>query len=216
MGFNRKSQGFSILELTLALVVAALLILAGSSQYRRAQVHNNVVALQSSVDLLLNSLSNYYYGNCRTLSRSAPTTIDIEKDLVPNYLPNTELITNPLNPAAGLNSFSLYLEFVPSRKNWLMTVQVFMPVTMPEKMLNSYGGMLDPSSVAGSGAKSMIWQRIPESKKSLGIGLQPQSEDLDRFARDQQVDDKYKPASYQGGGTTPCSVLDQQYLQNNP
>lgn len=89
-----RQLGYSVLEISLVVTVAAVLTGVGYQQYKAAQFRVDMQKLSTSVDYIFSVLNSYYYLTCHQ-----PIT-DVEDRLTAEY-PGDPL--KPLRDASGVN-----------------------------------------------------------------------------------------------------------------
>jgi type II secretory pathway pseudopilin PulG len=162
--YPRQLKAFTLLELMLVLVLAAVITFIGISRYQLYRRDKDVIALQQNVYLLFQATNVYYHLTCKA---SQPFSVSIQNLQQANLLPNlfqTELAT-----------LSNYQVSAKSMGNTAQTqkpiymLQVSVTLTVPSSTVSWYQQRLNATSSQG---QQVIWQKLPSySVPTVSPGL---------------------------------------------
>jgi prepilin-type N-terminal cleavage/methylation domain-containing protein len=227
-----QCRGFTLLELTLAVALASVIVLFGVNRYRDYMFQNNVTAIKGSVELLMNAMANYYYENCATNNNFINgSNLTISIGSLVGTIPNSKQISNPLNPnngTNGINSFTMSFAPLPKTNisnkplygtNWLQSQDWLMKVTMSlESSYNTTNKNQREAYRAVLGAKientnSFTWEQSVQgySKENL-TGLSPMHANLRQYSIETYVSPMtptLRPSETRSSQLqNPCGIFD--------
>lgn len=196
-------KGLSNLELMMALVIAAIIILMGFRQVQSYMFRKDVAMIDNSVKLLLTAGQKYYFINCSSLASSSSKSLNIKTDLESGkYLANAEMIKDPFDHDNSLTNYKVTLVKASTvEAKWNVEVKFTFPGTMSADKVNSFAAELSPSEQASN---VLTWiQNVKSSGRTSGTDLSPLEQDIERFSMERTIKSgfsAFKPASSQN----PC------------
>lgn len=114
-------DGFTLLEVILALVIGASILLLSIQQYQNFKRDSDITSIQSNTDVLFAALTQYYSAYCadpnHTLGQPSniPYPVSISTLQNAGFLDPKQLRQNPLVSYAGVAPTGYILQFNPSR-----------------------------------------------------------------------------------------------------
>lgn len=117
---QKKQQGLSLLEVLLALAIGLAITVLSIQQYLSYRRDADIIQLQSNIDLLFTSMTNYFKANCDKPAfkqQTGTNIVDLDTLMTQGYLtlPNNLMPISPLVNSEGLGQgyilqFNQYLE----------------------------------------------------------------------------------------------------------
>jgi type II secretory pathway pseudopilin PulG len=123
---TQRCQGFSFLETTLILSVAALVTLAGLASYRAQQTRSDKETLRRHVEILLVATNAYYQAHCHD---SVIASVSL-----PQLKTESFLDVIPVNPLSGQYTVSVIRVPIPS-----VRVQASVNLPNADQQLAAFG-----------------------------------------------------------------------------
>lgn len=214
---QRFMQGITLIELVLAITVAAIVALMAFNRYQDYVIKNNVATINNSVTLIMDAMTKYYYEHCGPTRFPGTGTVSVTFDDLEDYIGNLDKIHNPLNPQAEDNSRSSFsMLFLPQpavlarrdlkTQEWVMQVEMSLPAN--ERAL--YYALLGAQAERNN---SLIWQQNVQAyaKENL-TGFMPFHAGLRQFSIENYVTPALPqfrdPNTRNKESQTPCGIID--------
>lgn len=232
-----KRKAFTILEIMLAVCLAAVIAIMAARQYTKYTQQKNIAALNNSVQILLSALQTYYNGQCDILilqpyqnnntiqtdpisiSLSQLTTIQSGQAAAALSSSEALLVQNPFNPTSGTNgqgSFSLFIN--ATQFPFFLQVNVTFPSSMSSQQLQAIADGVNPGSISD---KTMQWIYTPGVQTQFSNqGTRAMKTSLQAASLQQYAIQAYDKIGQLGDSNVPCNAVEayiyrQEQLKNN-
>jgi prepilin-type N-terminal cleavage/methylation domain-containing protein len=159
MKYPNKSRGFSVLELLLALTIAAGLLVLSYNRYQNYKHKLKAQVIQQDISLIFEALSYYYHAQTCSTTGGVPGTFpSVDIDLMPNLMISNFLVEKELMmPAPVLRYKALVVDSL--QKNSLGKPLYHWQVIAlldPHANLSAYQDLLN-AQAANPANSSLIW-----------------------------------------------------------
>jgi type II secretory pathway pseudopilin PulG len=159
--------GFSLVETILALTVIAVIMVAGLGRYQQYKAEANIARVNTSVTLVQQALTDYFFQNCHQYPHSLPLVrkfTDI-KELFNDIGESGKTIINPL----GDNYVAEITDKGAKDTSTKYTLVVSAKFNLPPEVLQNYkrllnaSGCMDENGTPDPSCSSQIlfWQKLP-------------------------------------------------------
>lgn len=160
----RQLKAFTLLELMLVLVLAAIITFMGISRYQLYRRDKDIAAIQQNIYLLFQATDVYYHITCNASQPFSVTIQDLKNANLMPMLFKTELAT--------LNDYQVSASNIGTTAKTqkpIYMLQVSVTLNVPSSTLNWYQQLLNATSTQG---QLVIWQKLPSfSVQTMSSGL---------------------------------------------
>lgn len=160
----RQLKAFTLLELMLVLILAAVITFMGISRYQLYRHDKDIAALQQNVYLLFQATNIYYHTTCKANQSFSVSIQDLKNaNLMPNLF-NTEF--------ASINDYQVSATNIGNTvqtQKPIYRLQVSVTLNVPTNTIDWYRQRLNATAAQG---QQIIWQKLPSySIPTVSAGL---------------------------------------------
>ena len=159
MKYPNKSRGFTVLELLLALTIAAGLLVLSYNRYEHYKHKLKVQVIQQDVNLIFEALSYYYHAQtCGTTGGVPGTFPSVDIDLMPNLTTSNYLAEEELMMPAPVLQYQAVVVDTLQKNSLGKPIYHWQVIAVldPNANLSAYQDLLN-AQTANAANSSLIW-----------------------------------------------------------